>query len=195
MPLLKSLLLLFTISTFFKTSSNQIHTDPTILQWFPHIYRAVQSVQCYIVFTGELQVTKLPSIWYKIIDDGKFEVQGKHKVHTIDFGLTSDVPTCTCKDWEAHRIPCKHFFAVFNWFPEWGWEQLPKSYQSSTYLCLDKDAIATYMQCNSDLSNGSPAEPHRISANIEESDEYSEVDGLFHDEDETGDQLLGGNPM
>ena len=137
---------------------------------------------------------KVTKSMVKIIDDGKFEVQGKHKVHTIDFGLTSDVPTCTCKDWETHRIPCKHFFAVFNWFPEWGWERFPKSYQSSPYLCLDEDAIATYMQCNSDLSNGSPAEPHRISANIEESDEYSEVDGLLHDEDETGDQLLGEIP-
>ena len=88
----------------------------------------------------------------KIINEGRFEVQGKHKFHTIDFGLTSSTPTCTCKDWEAYKIPCKHFFAIFNWFPEWGWEKLPQSYQNSPYLQLDDEAVTTYLQCQHDLS-------------------------------------------
>jgi len=84
------------------------------------------------------------------IHKGKFEVLGKNKVHTVDFGISSSVPSCTCKDWKAYRIPCKHFFAVFNWFPEWGWEKLPISYQNSPYLCLDDDAITTYLQQHND---------------------------------------------
>ena len=47
-----------TASTFFTTSSNQIPTDPTTLQWFPLISKAVQSVQCCTASSGELKVTK-----------------------------------------------------------------------------------------------------------------------------------------
>lgn len=82
----------------------------------------------------------------KIISEGKFEVQGKNKLHLVDFGLTSDEPSCSCKDWLCYKVPCKHFFAVFRLFPEWGWEKLPNSYQQSPYLNIDEQAISAYIQ-------------------------------------------------
>jgi len=141
---------------------------------------------------------KVTQSMIKVIDNGKFEVQGKNKQHIIDFGVASDMPTCTCKDWQAHRLPCKHFFAVFNWFPEWGWEQLPKSYQSSPYLHLDEEAITTYLHCNSDLPNESPANCHQESAEgsaeIENAGEHFEADSSPHNDNETSDQLLSEIP-
>ena len=98
----------------------------------------------------------------KALDEGKFEVLGKSKVHKVDFGIGLSAPACTCKDWEAYRIPCKHFFAIFNWFPEWGWEKLPQTYQNSPYLCLDDDAIARYLQDQHDTNETQPLTPRII---------------------------------
>ena len=61
------------------------------------------------------------------LEDGKFKVKGK-TVHTVDFGMSVGEPSCSCKDWLKHRIPCKHFFAVFRIHPEWSWEQFPQAY-------------------------------------------------------------------
>ena len=44
---------------------------------------------------------------------GEFTVQGKKRVHTVDFGTSSGMPSCTCLDWTKNQLPCKHFFAVF----------------------------------------------------------------------------------
>ena len=75
----------------------------------------------------------------------KFEVKGAKGTHTVDFGLKSGEPSCSCKDWIAHHIPCKHFFAVFNHHPQWGWDQLPSSYKASPYLSLDNVTISNYI--------------------------------------------------
>ena len=42
---------------------------------------------------------------------GIFEVKGKRQNHTVDFSI----PSCTCKDWIAHHIPCKHFLWYLTW--------------------------------------------------------------------------------
>ena len=61
---------------------------------------------------------------------------------TLNFGKEENgMPSCTCKDWQQHQIPCKHFFAVFQHRPEWQWEQLPKSYLQSAYLSTDRDSL------------------------------------------------------
>ena len=39
---------------------------------------------------------------------GEFQVHGKTRVHTVDLGQASGMPTCTCLDWIKHHIPCKH---------------------------------------------------------------------------------------
>ena len=44
-------------------------------------------------------------------DNGTFEIDktsgGKQ---TVDFGLKDNTPSCSCKDWIRHHLPCKHFF-------------------------------------------------------------------------------------
>ena len=75
---------------------------------------------------------------------GKFKVKGSKGKHDVDFGSSSSDPHCSCKDWTAHHLPCKHLFAVFNFFSEWGWEKLPSSYLTSPYLSLDNQALTRY---------------------------------------------------
>ena len=75
---------------------------------------------------------------------GVFEVsKNSTSKQTVDFGRgeSSDMPSCTCKDWQQYHIPCKHFFAVFQHRCEWQWEQLPETYLNSAYLSVDRDAL------------------------------------------------------
>ena len=74
-----------------------------------------------------------------------FQVKSSKGTHTLDFGIESGEPSCSCKDWITHHIPCKHFFAVFNHHPQWGWDQLPSSYKASPYLSLDNATISKYI--------------------------------------------------
>ena len=60
---------------------------------------------------------------------------GKHIVNFSE-------PQCSCKDWKQLKLPCKHFFAVFHHYSEWGWDRLPVNYLSSEYLTCDTDALA-----------------------------------------------------
>ena len=48
---------------------------------------------------------------------GVFTIKGSsNKLYIDDFGTTTGEPSCTYLDWTQWRIPCKHFFAVFNLF-------------------------------------------------------------------------------
>lgn len=76
---------------------------------------------------------------------GVFEVQSESgSKKTVNFGHHSNMPTCTCKDWQRFHLPCKHFFAVFQHRANWQWEQLPQSYLQSAYLSTDSDALAKH---------------------------------------------------
>ena len=78
------------------------------------------------------------------LENGKFTVKGtKSKIHTIDFGTGNEdhMPSCTCQDWTQWHMPCKHFFGIFNLYPQWGWYQLPNEYLNSAYLSTDTDAL------------------------------------------------------
>ena len=78
------------------------------------------------------------------LENGKFTVKGTtNKTHTINFGSTNadHMPSCTCQDWTQWHMPCKHFFAIFNLYPQWGWYQLPNEYLNSAYLSTDTDAL------------------------------------------------------
>ena len=56
--------------------------------------------------------------------------------HRVDFGIRSSeqMPSCTCKDWLRHHIPCKRFFAIFTHRTTWHWNNLPQTYLQSAYL-------------------------------------------------------------
>lgn len=76
---------------------------------------------------------------------GTFEVKGKKGLQTVYFGDEFSDPQCTCRDWLTYHLPCKHFFAVFQNFPEWDWGKLPKRYLTSPYLSSDNQAITDYI--------------------------------------------------
>lgn len=76
---------------------------------------------------------------------GVFTVTGSSKLHTVNFRISSaGQPSCTCLDWIQWRIPCKHFFAVFKFYHEWGWEKLPAEFTTQPHIsCV---ATATSQQ-------------------------------------------------
>ena len=89
---------------------------------------------------------------------GIFEVKGKSQNYTVDFSI----PACTCKDWIAHHIPCKHFFVIFNLKESWDWDKLPELYLNSAHLNIDSDAVTSHLK------------PKTVPEPAEESDYYSE---------------------
>ena len=66
-----------------------------------------------------------------------FQVIGKNQFDRVDFGASTGMPSCTCKDWRTYHIPCKHFFGVFQKREVWSWEKLPALYLESEFLCLE----------------------------------------------------------
>ena len=64
-----------------------------------------------------------------MLGGGSFEVHkaGTEKTYAVNF----QKPECTYKDWARHHILCKHFFAIFQYFPNWNWLKLSQSYQDS----------------------------------------------------------------
>jgi len=82
-------------------------------------------------------------------EKGIFEVEkaSGHR-YEINFGkeTSEGMPSCTCKDWLRHQLPCKHFFAIFQHRKEWQWEQLPSEYLQSAYLSMDVDSIRCHFQ-------------------------------------------------
>lgn len=73
---------------------------------------------------------------------GTFLVKGKNKEHNINFAD----PSCSCKDWAYHRMPCKHFFAIFRFKENWEWNNLPTDYLNSPFLSTDTSAITEKIQ-------------------------------------------------
>ena len=86
-------------------------------------------------------------------EKGIFEVEKEsgHR-YEVNFGMdtTEEMPSCTCKDWLRHQLPCKHFFAVFQYRKKWQWEQLPSKYLKSAYLSMDVDSIHCHFQQRSE---------------------------------------------
>ena len=50
-------------------------------------------------------------------------------------------PSCSCADWRKTQYPCKHFFTVFNTFPEWDFNSLPEHYRNSVFITLDTEHL------------------------------------------------------
>ena len=87
---------------------------------------------------------------------GVFEIEKTSgKKHTVNFGTEDPnyMPSCTCKDWLRHHIPCKHFFSLFAYRNDWGWDKLPESYLKSAYLSTDVQALDDFFhQDEADLA-------------------------------------------
>ena len=73
---------------------------------------------------------------------GMFSVKCKSgQSVTVNFGVNSGSPSCTCQDWVTHHLPCKHFYAIFQLKKGWNWDKLPKEYVNSPRLSYDKDVL------------------------------------------------------
>ena len=68
--------------------------------------------------------------------------QSDNKIsYHVHFGDCSNMPSCTCPDWQRHHWPCKHFVAIYKHFPEWGWEAMSPYYSSSPYFQIDPNVV------------------------------------------------------
>ena len=84
---------------------------------------------------------------------GVFEVETTSgSKQRIEFGICTleEMPSCTCKDWLRHHIPCKHFSAIFTHRPIWRWNNLPQTYLQSVYFSTDTQALHDYFQPSTD---------------------------------------------
>lgn len=80
----------------------------------------------------------------KYISDGVFQVksqEAKDEWYGVEFGNEDNPPHCECKFWCRNHLPCKHLFAIFRHYPEWGWDKLPLHYTQSPRLTLDEAVI------------------------------------------------------
>lgn len=97
------------------------------------------------------------------ITRGVFELEkpsgNKHKVD-FGYGSSDQMPSCTCKDWIRHHMPCKHFFAVFVNRTSWPWDKLPEEYLKSAYLSTDNHAIQSYFAPTETLLNSTMEASH-----------------------------------
>lgn len=76
--------------------------------------------------------------------NGVFKVTGSGgKLYTVDFGKTTNKPSCSCLDWIKWQIPCKHFFAIFRLVPEWSWDALPRDYRNNPSISIHTHDQAT----------------------------------------------------
>ena len=74
------------------------------------------------------------------IHEGKYCIQNANsKEYTVN------IPEghCSCHQFLTTHHPCKHMFAIFNYFTQWSWGSLPPSLTESEYLTLDHTALET----------------------------------------------------
>ncbi|XP_022084238.1 uncharacterized protein LOC110975771 [Acanthaster planci] len=84
---------------------------------------------------SQSEAARYSNIDVQLIDatHGVFNVRSKKGFHIASFLG----PSCTCSHWRKYRFPCKHFFAIFQHFYEWGFNRLPDLYINSVFLTRD----------------------------------------------------------
>ena len=107
---------------------------PAYLHDRPHqfIRQCMSKIHLAEEFTLEQVIQKNSSSQFQVKSSTE-----KNVWHTVNF----DSPSCSCKSWQHNHLPCKHFFAVFRNYPEWGWHKLPLTYTCSPAFTLDENAI------------------------------------------------------
>ena len=62
--------------------------------------------------------------------------------YNVKFGTDDEMPSCSCSDWNHSMHLCKHFFAIFNKFPDtWSWNAISSLYRNSPFLTMDEEMI------------------------------------------------------
>ena len=85
------------------------------------------------------------------------------------FAVKLSEPSCKCESWRKTHFPCKHIFAVFNFFDECSLNSLPHSYKNNVFITLD-----TMHFDQADPDEESTSEP---SSTDEGNDYYGQVCG------------------
>ena len=62
-------------------------------------------------------------------------------VYRLQFGGVDGWPCCTCPDFSLTCLPCKHFFYIFQKYPDASWNHLPQSYRNNAFFTLDESAM------------------------------------------------------
>lgn len=65
--------------------------------------------------------------------------------YSVSFGSESQMPSCTCKDWQKNLFPCMDFCAVFNLVPVWSWDSLRLTYRGNPLFALNKVCLGTLL--------------------------------------------------
>lgn len=75
--------------------------------------------------------------------------------YNLSFGDEKTMPRCSCPDFSHTGLLCRHFFAVFNYYPQWQWTSLPGQYTEHPNISLDGNSISTHTNSNvlNDISN------------------------------------------
>ena len=60
--------------------------------------------------------------------------------YRVELGNSSLFPKCECADFKRHYLPCKHFFAVFQ-FEASSWKLLPDYFINSPFITIDHDSL------------------------------------------------------
>ena len=89
--------------------------------------------------------------------DGVFEVKSQDsdgKWYKVSFGSEiQQQPYCDCLSWKRNHFPCKHFFAIFKYYPAWGWDKLPLHFVNSPLFTLDEAVIGHQKPTNTVISS------------------------------------------
>ncbi|XP_050739394.1 uncharacterized protein LOC127009910 [Eriocheir sinensis] len=72
--------------------------------------------------------------------EGEFRLRDKTtkgETYRVSFGSESLDPFCTCGDFHKYKLPCRHFCAIFEHYPEWNWHRLPAAYRDNLLFVSD----------------------------------------------------------
>ena len=73
--------------------------------------------------------------------NGLFHLKSQSgKVHVVEFGITTNTPCCTCKDWIQYKIPCKHFFVVFEHSEHFELQAAASLFEMPVFICTTGNA-------------------------------------------------------
>ncbi|KAM9345669.1 uncharacterized protein ABDE67_012269 [Symphorus nematophorus] len=89
------------------------------------------------------QVTSAGEATFKVNSQTTTQQYGQTKPqqHSVFLGSESQMPSCSCKDWQKNLLPCKHFCAVFNLVPGSSWDSLCLSYRENPLFVLDEECL------------------------------------------------------
>ena len=110
-----------------------------------------------ITAASEISAEHIQSVENESSGNFKVKSESADTWYCVGFGDDMNMPKCTCYDFSHTGLPCKHFFAIFNNFPQWQWTLLPTRYREHPNISLDQSLIA--ITPDNTLNNGDAPSP------------------------------------